>query len=468
MNVHDVQAVHLVGAGGINMSAVGKLLLASGVRVSGSDAVENEQTRALASKGAKIMIGQSVKNVPADADLVVYTSAAPENNPEREEARRRSIPELTNFQFLGEWFKTKKMIVVAGTHGKSTTTAMLGLALEQADLDPTVVVGSKVPSFPDGNLRIGSSEFFVVEGDEYAKHFLDLDPYGLLLTNLEWDHTDIFPSLEDMVHAFRELIGKVRFGGVLIANIGDPNVARLLEQERMALETLKLRVIRFNGTDTDDWHVTPSRVDGTTHVELERQGTTYRFALGVPGTFNAMNAAGAALMALELGAPYPTIARALADFHGIWRRFESLGEKGGVRIISDYGHHPTAVAATLSAAHEIHPEARIVLCFQPHHHNRTKHLFLDFVPSFDAADALILCEIYDVAGRDADEDAGISSKDLVDAVQRHDADRGVVRDVEYASDPDAAVKRSFEIAHAGDVLIVMGAGDIDDAIRKIL
>ncbi len=198
-----------------------------------------------------------------------------------------------------------------------------------------------------------------------------------------------------------------------------------------------------------------------------------RFELSVPGRFNQMNANGAATAAKELGATDEAVKEALASFKGIWRRFEMLGTKNDVTVFSDYGHHPTAVAATLAASIEIRNKCakpddhRILLCFQPHHRNRTKHLFLDFVPSFDGADVLVLCEIYDVAGRDATEDENVSSQDLVDAVIRHDADRHVSRLVEYAPDPASAVRRVMELAKHGDAVIVMGAGDIDDAIRTL-
>ena len=468
MDIKGLKVVHLVGIGGINMSAVAKLLLAAGVRVSGSDVQENEQTKILAARGVKIAIGHAASNIPADADLVIYTSAVGPVSPgyiEREEAQRRGIRELTNFQFLGEWSADRKTVLVVGTHGKSTTTAMLGLIAEKAHLDPTIIVGSKVASFAEGNLRLGSSDLFIIEGDEYAKHFLEFKPYGVLLNNIELDHTDIFPTIETMVGTFRELILKIRYGGILVANVGDGNVKKLLMQEAASLELLHVRVVGFNGGMENEWKVSHTFDAGYTHVSIERPGVVYRFVLNVPGAHNALNAAGAALMGLELGASYPDIAGALEAFRGIWRRFELVRDKDDIRIYSDYGHHPTAIASTLAAAKEMSMGSRVVLCFQPHHHNRTKHLFLDFVPSFDLADALVLCEIYDVAGRDATEDGDVSSHDLVDAVIRHDADRGVKRLVEFAEGPDAAVQRTLELAEPGDVVIFMGAGDIDAAVR---
>lgn len=450
------------------MSAVAKLLLAANVRVSGSDVVESEQTKLMEQKGVKVVIGHDAKNVPADAEIVVYTSAAPENNPEREEARKRGVQEMTNFQFLGDWFKAQKTVVVCGTHGKSTTTAMLGLVAEKAGLDPTVIVGSKVPQFVEGNLRLGTSNLFIVEGDEYAKHFLEFHPYAVLLNNIELDHTDVFPDLASMTQTFRELILKISYGGILIANVGDANVRKLVEQEKIALDTLKVRLVKFNGDGVEEWKVSHQFDAGLTNVSIEKPGIAYRFVLNVPGAHNVMNAAGAALMARELGAEYPAIASGLESFKGIWRRLELLRDTDDVRIYSDYGHHPTAVAATLAAAKEMSMGSRVILCFQPHHRNRTKHLFLEFVTSFDLADALILCEIYDVAGRDASVDENVSSEDLVDAVIRHDADRSAKRVVEYSATPATAVERTLALAEPGDVVIIMGAGDIDGAVRNAL
>lgn len=479
MDLKTLKSVHLVGAGGINMSAVGKLLLAAGVAVSGSDLVENEQTRLLEGRGAKISIGESANNVPAETQLLIYTSAAPAVNEERRAASTRGIPEMTNFAFLGDWFEDAKTVVVTGTHGKSTTTAMLGLMLEKAGMDPTVVVGSKVPAFPDGNLRLGRPDLFVVEGDEYARHFLEFHPTGLILNNLELDHTDVFRNIEALLQSFHELVGQVKGGGVIVANVSDERIRRLIETERDSLLERKIRVVPFGtgvGADGDGtsfandvpWDVSSSQEGDMRLVTIGRDNVTYRFNLPVPGHFNAMNAAAAALMAKELGVAYPDMGAALEAFKGIWRRFEFLGESGEARVYSDYGHHPTAVAETLAAAHESFPGRRVILCFQPHHRNRTKALFDAFIPSFDAADTLVLCEIFDVAGREDDEDKDVSSHQLVDAVASRDAERGVRRTVEYASDPASAVGRALALAEQDDIVIVMGAGDIDAAVRRRL
>lgn len=467
MNLKEVKHVHLIGVGGINMSAVAKLLLSAGVGVSGSDVAANDQTELLRSRGVNIHISEKAENIPTACDLVIYTSAAPVSNKERRAAAERQIPEMTNFAFLGQWFAEAKTIVVAGTHGKSTTTAMLGLMLEKAQLDPTVVVGSKVPSFPEGNLRLGRPDLFVVEGDEYARHFLEFHPDGVILNNLELDHTDVFRTIDVLLQSFHELVNQVKANGIVVANVADERIARLIETERDALVARGVQIIPF-GSGDDAWSVMSQQEGDYRVMTLEKPGVTFRFNLSVPGEFNAMNAAGAVLMARALGASYPDMGAALEAFKGIWRRFEFLGESHEARVYSDYGHHPTAVAATLKAVRESFPDRRLLLCFQPHHRNRTKSFFLEFVTSFDAADELLLCEIYDVAGRDDTQDQNISSHDLVDAVVRHDADRGVKRTVEYAADPSSAVRRVLELAKPDEIVMCMGAGDIDGAARSVI
>ncbi|MFH1077872.1 MAG: UDP-N-acetylmuramate--L-alanine ligase [Patescibacteria group bacterium] len=469
MDRHSLKSVHLVGAGGINMSAVGKLLLASGVAVTGSDLEANEQTKLLQERGARISIGEAAENVPEGTDLLIYTSAAPATNLERMEAAKRNIPQMTNFAFLGEWFRDAMTIVVSGTHGKSTTTAMLALILVKAGFDPTVVVGSKVPAFTDGNLRKGRPNLFVVEGDEYARHFLEFHPFGLVLNNLELDHTDVFRDIDALLQSFHELVSQVRDKGFVVVNVSDARLARLIETERPSLEARGVAIVPF-GTEAVEgvWHVT-SRQDGDYRVvTIAKDAMTARFNLQVPGHFNAMNATGAVLMAKSLGIAYQDMGHALEAFKGIWRRFEFLGEQEESRIYSDYGHHPTAVCETLSAAHESFPGRKVLLCFQPHHRNRTKALYREFIPCFDKADSLVLCEIYEVKGRDVTEDGDISSQKLVEDVKTHDVERGVTRSVGYAPDPASAVASVLKMAQPDDIVIVMGAGDIDAAIRTVI
>lgn len=484
MNFASLKQVHLTGIGGISMSAVAKILVASGIKVTGSDVKSNEQTELLVARGVTVHIGEDPAFVAPETELLIYTSAAPETNRERAAAKERKIPELTNFQFLGEWFAEKRVVLVTGTHGKSTTTALLGRALIAAEKDPTVLVGSKVPDFEEGNLRLGGSDLVVIEGDEYAKHFLEFKPYGVSINNIELDHTDVYANLEEMVATFGELLARVQNGGIILANMSDARVEALIALTSQSLEARHVSVIPFGVKH--GWNITERKIISSTELasdSLERadtvnevqhiyisnpNGEVMEIALQIPGEFNAMNALAALSMAEALEADRSKAISSLDSFTGIWRRFESLGVKQGVHVYSDYGHHPTAVSQTLRAAHEAFPDKKIILCFQPHHRNRTKQLFFEFEASFDKADALILCEIYDVAGREAKEDERISSRDFLDVLSRRDAEYGVTRQVSYAANPTEAIQQARAACKPGDVLIIMGAGDIDVIARKML
>lgn len=464
------KSVHLVGIGGINMSGVAKLLRRAGVMVTGSDVQASEATAELTALGITVAISQDANNVPAQCDLVIYSSAVPELNPERAEARRRMIPQLSNFEFLGQWTKTKRTVLVTGTHGKSTTTAMLGLMLTAGEKDPTVIVGSRLAEFPDGNIRYGSSQLVLVEGDEYAKHFLEFTPYGLVLNNIELDHTDVFPDLNALMDAFRELLEKVQPEGIVVANADDRNVQTLIGKMRSSLEARNITIYTFGfGSHASLQIMDHSVRSGEQIFSLRNQkGHMARYRLAVPGRMNVMNAAGALTMALAMKIEPEVLEDVLENYRGIWRRFQLIGEQEGITVISDYGHHPTAVTATLEAAKSFYPGRRIVLCFQPHHRNRTKHLFEDFVSSFDRADALILVEIYDVAGREADVDNDVSSRDLQAAIVKRDEERNILRPIEYAANPEDALDLVRRWKRVGDVVLVMGAGDVYKIANKIL
>lgn len=465
-----LNSVHFIGIGGINMSGVAKLLRRAGVSVSGSDVDSSEVTTELEQLGIQVFIGHNKQNLGPEVDLVIYSSAVPEYNPERAEARRRDLPQMTNFQFLGEWTKNKRVVLVTGTHGKSTTTAMTGLMLEAGGRDPNVIVGSKVPSFRDKNIRFGKSDVYVIEGDEYAKHFLEFEPYAVILNNIELDHVDVFKNLTEFMDTFRELLSKIQKGGILIANADDKNVQTLIGQERSELEArdITIKTFGFGSHATQqilDYAVRP----GEQSFSLKNiHGLASRFRLHVPGKMNVMNAAGALSLAFHAGIKTDVLQNAVESFEGIWRRFEKVAEKNGVIVISDYGHHPTAVRETLEATKRFYPGRRVVLCFQPHHRNRTKHLFDEFVSCFDEADVLLLTEIYDVAGRSAKEDENISSRDLQEAVLRHDAEQMVHRTVEYADSPESALEMLKRWKQERDIILVMGAGDIYTIAKKIL
>lgn len=458
---------HLIGIGGINMSAVAKLLKRAGVFVSGSDAKESELTDELEAMGIRVAIGHDKMHIPPECDLVIYSSAVPATNPERAEAARRGIRERTNFEFLGEWYRDSRILLVAGTHGKSTTTAMTAHMLEGTHQDPTVIIGSRVPGYALGNVRFGEGELVVIEGDEYAKHFLAFEPYGLIINNIELDHTDVFPSLDALLATFGELLARVRNGGIVVANADDPRVSTLIGRERADLEARGIRIRTFGFASHADCRVEDAVAkDGLlTFAFRDESNRPIRAELPVPGRMNALNATAALTLVSALGIPASDAAVTLADYRGIWRRFEIVSDRDDIIVVSDYAHHPTAVAVTLDAARAFYPGRRLVACFQPHHRRRTRDLFDEFVPAFDKADHLLLTEIYDVAGREGGET--ITARDLQDAMIRRDAERGIQRSVEYAPDPEEALTVLRRWKRPGDVILVMGAGDIYSIAKKV-
>ncbi len=459
--LEGVSRVHVIGAGGIGISAVAKLLRHDGRTVTGSDLGRSEAVEELERLGVPVARGHAAGNLPADADLVVYSDAVPADNPERAEASRRGLRQLSYFEFVGEYSRTKRTAAVSGTNGKSTTTALLGLLLEAGGLDPTVIVGSKVRSFADRNLRLGGGETFVVEACEYRANMLKTWPQMIVLTNIEEDHLDYYRDLAHIRETFQKFVDKLPAGGKLVFNADDPVTARELR--------LPAGAVSYGFAEGADYRCAGVTVGGgRQEFEVAKKGAPLaRFSLSVPGRFNVYNALAAIAAASELGVPAAVIQKTVAAFPGIWRRFERVGEFRGAPVYSDYGHHPTALSGTLSAAREFFPGHRIVLCFQPHQHNRTRKLFDEFVASLDGADVAVIAEIFDVAGRESTEDAAVSSKDLVSAVSRRDAGRGVDRPVLYAASPEASFDALQDLVRPDDIVIVMGAGDIYKVAERL-
>jgi UDP-N-acetylmuramate--alanine ligase len=464
--IESLGKVHVIGAGGIGISAVAKLLRHEGKVVTGSDVGANETTAELEKAGVTVAVGHAETNLPDDATLVIYSSAVPATNPERAKAARLGIRELSYPDFLGELTKERWTICVSGTNGKSTTTALLGLMLERAGLDPTVIVGSKVASFPDGNLRLGRGKYLVVEACEHNAHFLKYHPQMIVLTNVEEDHLDFYRDLGHIRETFQEYVDRLPPDGTLVVNADD----------HVSFHELKPKTpfVTYAVDGAADYAVRHLAVGGgwqTFHV-VRAKGSAETvvgdFQLGVPGKFNVANAMAAMTAALELGASVEAVQGVLREYPGIWRRFERVGEKDGALVISDYGHHPTAVAGTIEAARAFYAGRRIVLAFQPHQRNRTRRLFDEFVPSFDGADALVLAEIFDVAGREEVSDSHVSSKQLADAVQERDREHGVTRDVTYAADLDETYAALRDRVRHGDIVIIMGAGDIYTLAKKLV
>lgn len=356
-----------------------------------------------------------------------------------------------------------KQIVVTGTHGKSTTTAMMAVMAKEAGMHPTVVVGTRVPQLAAGNLEVGASKWLIIEGDEFDHHFLAYHPTVLVINNIEGDHFDVYPTIEAMLAAYRSLLTQVVDGGWIILNADDKLVQQLLDSEEQTLRDRGVKIKKVGMREGSEITLDGRQnADGLQMIQLHSyaQEKDVRIQLSVPGAMNAMNALMCYAAAEVIGMPLEKAVAGLAGFKGIWRRLEKIGEKDGVTVFSDYGHHPTAVIKTLEAVKEFYPNRRLVLCAQPHHRNRTKHLFTEFVGCFDLADVLIVCEIYDVKGRDEAMDETVSSKDLVQAIQEQDQKRSVKRPVSFTQNPAESLTAVQAILKSGDVLIVMGAGDL--------
>lgn len=451
MFIDGYKNIHCIGIGGIGISAIAKFLLAKGKTVTGSDAFASNITRELEGRGIKIAIGHRAENIAADVDLVVYTEAAQSDNVERAEATRRGLKQLGHFDFLGELSKEYRTICVTGTNGKSTTTAMTGLIFEAAQLDPTVFVGSLVPGWKDGNLRIGGNDILILEGDEYKKKMLKLHPETTLITNVEADHLDVYKDLEDIEDAFHQL--GMQTSKLVLQNVFDYD-RHIYCGEGDASE--KYFGTEFIGKPKFPWFWRATKRTRDINNGWQRLDSV---ELQVPGEFNMLNALGARAIARAYEIDDAVTHRALKAFRGIWRRFEKVGEVAGALVISDYGHHPTAIKGTLAAAHEFYPGRRIVLLFEPHQHSRTKELFDDFVTSFAQADIAIISEIYHVEGRLASE-GDVSSADIVKAIASPK--------VTYAKNLEAAESDLRKIMQTGDVVIVMGAGDVDKVARNLI
>ncbi|HUX80987.1 MAG TPA: Mur ligase domain-containing protein [Candidatus Paceibacterota bacterium] len=415
---HTESIVHFIGIGGIGMSALAQLLHKEGSHVSGSDRNESPITELLEQKDIAVTIPQRAENVSPDTDLVVYSDAVPADNPERIRARELGLPEYSYFEMLGKVSKGKKTVAIAGTHGKTTTTGMLALILRDAGAEPTAIIGSIVKDF-GSNYVSGTSDLFVVEACEYRNHLLELSPEILVINNLEWDHTDYFPSLEVLQETFRKAILRVPHGGVIVTNPNDAAIAPLLAGAAARI------------------------------VDYTEEGA---YQLSFPGEFNQNNAraAVAAARAVDPAIPEATITSALKNFQGTWRRFEYKGTTAhGAEVYDDYAHHPTAIRLTLEALRRNVPGTLYVV-FHPHLYSRTHDLLEEFSTAFAEADVVLLAPIY--AAREVD-DGSISSDILAQRVRA----TGIAA---TAYDSFDAIRQALSPATKGDTIITMGAGDI--------
>ena len=422
----DIKRIHMIGIGGIGMSALARLFLHEGKTVSGSDRVASAITEALEKEGVTFFGEQKAENISQDVDTIVYTEAMAQDHPEMVAARELGVPMMSYFEALAVVANEYYLIAVAGTHGKTTTTAMLIDIFEDAGLDPTAVVGS-LRSKTGTNYRAGKSKYFIVEADEYKENFKNFEPDILLINNLDHDHVDFYPTLADVQQAFHKLAKKVPSDGAVVAQTADKHVVPVLKD-------LEARIIDYK-----------------TNVDLQLN-------LKQPGLHNRLNAAAAKTVAEFVGIEDKIIDESLSNFAGAWRRFEYKGEVNGAPVYDDYAHNPQKVLAVIAGAREKHPDKKINVVFQSHTYSRTHELFDDFAESLAKADRVLMLPIY--AAREKNE-SGVSEEKLVEKINEFGTSAEYYETLEEAA---TAVKESVG---EDDVVLIVGAGNVTD-ISKIL
>jgi UDP-N-acetylmuramate--alanine ligase len=468
--LRKIRHIHFVGIGGSGMSGIAEVLLNQGYEVSGSDVKLSPVTDRLSRLGARIFQGHQSKNVAA-ADVVVVSTAVRPNNPEVQEAQRLRIPVIPRAEMLAELMRLKYSVAVAGAHGKTTTTSMIGTVLAHAGLDPTIVVGGRL-SVIDSHARLGGGQFFVAEADESDKSFLKLSPTFAVVTNIDREHLDFYSGLDEIRECFVQFVNKVPFYGSIILCLDDPNVQAIIPRITRRIITYGLSSqARVSATDIellpqekgpgirdqgpaklgltpDPGSLTPGfgsqfvvRVDG------EPMGTV---RLKVPGQHNVYNALAAVAVGLDLDVAFSVIAEGLETFRGVHRRFECKGEVDGILVFDDYGHHPTEIKATLAAAKV--GSRRLVVLFQPHRYTRTKFLMDDFAVAFNDADVLLVTDIY-AASEDPIE--SITAETLVERIKQFGH-----KDAHYIGSLENAVERVSETVRPGDLFLTLGAGSV--------
>lgn len=455
----ELQRVHMVGIGGAGMSGIARILLDRGALVSGSDAKESRGIHALRARGALIRIGHDASSLdllPGGATAVITTHAAiPKTNPELVEARRRGIPVVLRPAVLAKLMAGRTTLMVTGTHGKTTTTSMLIVALQHAGRDPSFAVGGELGE-AGTNAHHGSGECFVAEADESDGSLLEYTPNVVVVTNIESDHLDFYGSAEAYVEVFDSFVERLAPGGTLVVCADDPGAAALAERTA----ELGIRVLRYrSGSQGGPVHDAAAMllsweqhgVETVAHIRLAGEPRPRVMRLSVPGKHMALNALGALLAATEIGASVDEVLDGLAGFEGVRRRFELVGTVGSVRVFDDYAHHPTEISATLAAVRTVlrqGGEGRCIVVFQPHLYSRTKTFAAELGRALDAADQVFVLDVY---GAREQPLAGVSGASVAEHVSAP---------VRYIPDFSAVAEEVGAAAARGDVIVTMGAGDV--------
>ncbi len=436
--------VHMVGIGGIGMSGIAEVLLTLGFTVSGSDRRISAITDRLQTLGATIYQGHRAAQVEG-ADVVVISSAIDNTNREVQEAREQKIPIIRRAEMLAELMRMKYGVAVAGTHGKTTTSSMIGHVMQEGELDPTLIIGGQLRSL-SSNAKLGSSRYMVVEADEYDRSFLELSPSLAVITNIETEHLDCYRDLDEIKEAFVTFANKVPFYGAVFICLDEPALQEIIPQ-------LKRRIVTYGMTPQAE-----VRGEDITYTEGETRFTVIKgdsilgeIRLHLPGRHNVKNSLAAVAVGLELEIPFTAVKKALEDFSGVHRRFEIKAVLGDVMIVDDYAHHPTEIKATLRGAREGW-QRRVVVIFQPHLYSRTKEFHLDFGRSFFDADVLIVTDIYPAREKPIE---GVSGGLVADAARSLGH-----RQVLYIPKKEDVAVRLKRMVQPGDLVITLGAGDV--------
>jgi UDP-N-acetylmuramate--alanine ligase len=449
------QHIHFIGIGGIGMSGIAEVLANLGFRVTGSDQKKSEVTARLEALKVEVTEGHAAENV-GDAHVVVRSTAVREDNPEIIEARRRSIPVIPRAEMLAELMRMKLYTVAcAGSHGKTTTTSMVATVLGVAGLDPTFVVGGIVRSYRS-NARLGKSELMVVEADESDRSFLMLTPMIAVVTNIDREHMDYYHDMEDVRRCFADFVNKVPFYGAAVLCLDDPHVQAVIPK----VERRRITYGMSAQADVSAHEIIYDHSFGSTFTVLSGINVLGKVTLRVPGKHNVYNSLAAIAVGLELDVPFDTIAHALGEFSGAERRFQFKGEEKGVTVVDDYGHHPTEVKATLSAARIGAPNRRIVVLFQPHRYSRTADLMDEFASAFNNADVLLVTDIYAASETPIE---GINAEVLTGRIKSYGH-----KNAEFIGALEGAAENLRKIVRDGDLVITLGAGSVHRSGDQLL
>lgn len=434
------QHIHFVGIGGSGMSGIAEVLVNLGYHVSGSDLKETEVTKHLKKLGATVHIGHAAENI-AGAHVVVTSTAVSRENPEVKAADAQKIPVIPRIEMLAELARLKYAVTIAGTHGKTTTTSLASLILEKGGLDPTIVIGGRLKNLKSG-AKLGKGDYLVAEADESDGSFLKLHPAITVVTNIDNDHLDYYGTLANIKEAFVKHINSVPFYGCAILCGDDANVREILPQ-------VKRRYVTYGMADDCDYTATGvQQRDGGSRFTVNHRGSVLgEIDIRVPGRHNILNSLAAVIVGIELGIPFGQIAAGLAAYAGVGRRLEIKGEKNGISVMDDYGHHPTEIKATLAAIKSAWPTRRLIVLFQPHRYTRTAHLYNDFAAVFGDADEVELLPVY-AAGEKPIE--GVSSQLIYERMKERHATVA-----HFAGTAVLAARLK-----AGDVVLTLGAGDV--------